>query len=87
MTGRFLGYLPRYYAAPLVERGELRQLLGVASGYQSSVAAVVKSGVQQSRPVKRLLAALQEACSGQPLARLETGVARGDGAAPCPSGR
>lgn len=63
MTGRFLGYLPRHYAAPLEQQGKLRQLLGATSGYQSSVAAVFKAGAQQSRPLRRLLSALQDACS------------------------
>ncbi len=63
MTGGFLGYLPRHYAAPLEREGKLRQLLGARSGYQSSVAAVFKAHAQQSRPVRRLLAALEEACA------------------------
>lgn len=62
MTGRFLGYLPRHYAAPLEQQGKLRRLLSASSGYQSSVAAVFKAGAQQSRPLKRLLSSLQEAC-------------------------
>lgn len=66
MTGRFLGYLPRHYAAPLERKGELRQVLGVKSGYQSSVAAVFKSGAQQSRLIKRLILALQDFSAGHP---------------------
>ena len=66
MTGRFLGYLPSHYAAPLKQQGKLRQLLGVNRGYQSSVAAVFKAGAQQSRPIRRLLSALHEACAGKP---------------------
>jgi DNA-binding transcriptional LysR family regulator len=58
MTGRFLGYLPHHYAARFTQQGELRRLLGARSGYQSSVAAVFKSGAQPSRPLKRLLVAL-----------------------------
>lgn len=64
MTGRFLGYLPRHYAAPLEQQGKLRRLLNANSGYQSSVAAVFKAGTQQSRPLKRLLSALHDACRG-----------------------
>jgi DNA-binding transcriptional LysR family regulator len=63
MTGSFLGYLPRHYAAPLEREGRLRRLLGAKSGYQSSVAAVFKSGQQQSRLLKRLLTALENACT------------------------
>ena len=62
MTGSFLGYLPRHYAAPLESQGRLRRLLGARSGYQSSVAAVFKAGRQQSRPVRRLLAAFEGSC-------------------------
>lgn len=65
MTGRFLGYLPRHYAAPLERKGQLRQLLGAKSGYQSSVAAVFKTSALQSRPLRRLLSALQDACSAE----------------------
>jgi DNA-binding transcriptional LysR family regulator len=72
MTGRFLGYLPRHYAAPLEQQGKLRRLLSTSSGYQSSVAAVFKAGAQQSRPLKRFLLALHEACSGHHSTRLET---------------
>lgn len=71
MTGRFLGYLPQHYAAPFERQGKLRRLLGATSGYQSSVAAVFKAGAQQSRPVKRLLSALSEACSADHGTRLE----------------
>jgi DNA-binding transcriptional LysR family regulator len=63
MTGNFLGYLPRHYAAPLETQGRLRRLLGAQSGYQSSVAAVFKAGQQQSRMLMRLMAAFVDACS------------------------
>ncbi len=63
MTGSYLGYLPRHYAAPLEREGKLRRLLSARSGYSSAVAAVFKPGAQQSRPLKRLLAALHEGCS------------------------
>jgi len=77
MTGRFLGYLPQHYAAPFESQGKLRRLLGATSGYQSSVAAVFKAGAQQSRPVKRLLSALYEACSAGHDTRPETEPVRG----------
>lgn len=63
MTGSYLGYLPRHYAAPLETDGKLRQLLGARSGYSSAVAAVFKAGAQQSRPLKRFLGALHDGCS------------------------
>lgn len=75
MTGGFLGYLPRHYAMPLERQGRLRRLLGARSGYQSSVAAVFKAGQQQSRPLKRLLTALENACSN----------GRHEGLAPAPA--
>jgi DNA-binding transcriptional LysR family regulator len=58
MTGRFLGYLPKHYASPLVQQGKLRQLLGIQSGYQSDIAAVFRPASLQSRTFKRLLATL-----------------------------
>jgi DNA-binding transcriptional LysR family regulator len=72
MTGRFLGYLPKHYAAPLEQQGKLRRLLSAKSGYRSSVAAVFKTGAQQSRPLRRLLSTLHEACSGHHGTRPET---------------
>lgn len=75
MTGGFLGYLPRHYAAPLERQGKLRQLLGSRSGYQSSVAAVFKPNAQQSRPLRRLLVALEDACAHQPDARADQSCA------------
>lgn len=69
LTGSYLGYLPRHYAAPLEREGKLRRLLGARSGYSSAVAAVFKAGAQQSRPLKRLLTALHDGCS-VPLPRL-----------------
>jgi DNA-binding transcriptional LysR family regulator len=78
MTGRFLGYLPRHYAAPLERAGELRQMLGVRSGYQSSVAAVFKAGAQQSRLIKRLISALQDSTAVHPSVDGSMGVARGE---------
>lgn len=82
MTGRFLGYLPRHYAAPLEDKGELRQVLGVKSGYQSSVAAVFKAGAQQSRPIKRLISALLEASATRPGAAEAASMVRQDETSP-----
>jgi LysR family transcriptional regulator, transcriptional activator for bauABCD operon len=73
MTGGFLGYLPRHYAAPLERQGRLRCLLGARSGYQSSVAVVFKAGQQPSRLLKRLLAALEDASFGTRLDEVEPG--------------
>lgn len=87
MTGRFLGYLPQHYAAPFERQGKLRRLLAATSGYQSSVAAVFKAGAQQSRPVRRLLSALHDACSADHGARPATEPVRGGvttGGAPQP---
>ncbi len=57
MSGRFLGYLPLHYAEPLEQQGKLRRLQDRAA-YESSVAAVYRSGVQQSRALKDFLSAL-----------------------------
>jgi DNA-binding transcriptional LysR family regulator len=74
MTGSYVGYLPRHYAAPLEREGKLRQLLGAGSGYSSAVAAVFKAGAQQSRPLKQFLTALHDGCS-VPLPRLDDDLA------------
>lgn len=58
MSGRFLGYLPVHYAAPLERQGRLRRL-HEKPAYESSVAVVHKSGVQPSRALKGFLAALR----------------------------
>jgi LysR family transcriptional regulator, transcriptional activator for bauABCD operon len=58
MSGNFLGHLPAHYADPLEQQGRLRKVHSKAA-YDSSVAAVFKAGVQQSRALRRFLAALQ----------------------------
>jgi DNA-binding transcriptional LysR family regulator len=55
MTGRYLGYLPEHYGAPLVAKGSLRQLRCAQGGYQSDVAAVFKPITTRSNALTRLL--------------------------------
>lgn len=57
MSGRFLGYLPERYGAPLVAEGRLRKI-GAAEGYATDVAAIFQRSNRQSPLLQRVISAL-----------------------------
>ncbi|WJV26480.1 MULTISPECIES: LysR family transcriptional regulator [Pseudomonas] len=57
-TGRFLGFLPRHYAAALVERGEMRALLPDLVHYSTPFSLILRHNTVRSPLVKVFAQAL-----------------------------
>jgi DNA-binding transcriptional LysR family regulator len=76
LSGRYLGHLPAHFAAPWVERGELRSLLPTKLSYRTRFEAVHRKGPAPARAIELfhndLLAAF-----GQ---KVTTGTGRSGGA-------
>jgi DNA-binding transcriptional LysR family regulator len=58
LTGRFIGFLPKHYAAPLVSNGTLRALCPQTISISTSLSLILRHNTPRSPQVKAFAAAL-----------------------------
>lgn len=85
LSGRYIAYLPTHYAAPWVERGQMRPLLPRALSYHSAFEVITRKGAHRTLVLRSFLDRLEAAhrdvpLRGQPFA-LEAGQPRARGGA------